>query len=165
MLGAIVSATDPVAALAVLAEVNAPEHLSVLIDGESLLNDGAAFVIFTVAFEALLGVGRSGGEVVVFFVQQVLGGVGIGVAFGIGGLIVLQLIFYDDVGELAATVVTPFLAFYTAEGEQLVPCARRLLAFYSDVELTLFEISLFCAFTIALCVQPPYSASMVCLSS
>ncbi len=44
--GALISATDPVAVVSLLEEVGAPEKLRVVIEGESLLNDGAAILIF-----------------------------------------------------------------------------------------------------------------------
>ena len=45
-LGAILSATDPVAAMAVLAEVGAPRPQRTIIEGESLGDDGTAHVLF-----------------------------------------------------------------------------------------------------------------------
>ncbi len=45
MFGAILSATDPVAVVALLQEQGAPEKLSITIDGEALLNDGTALVM------------------------------------------------------------------------------------------------------------------------
>lgn len=48
VFGSIVSATDPVAVVALLKELGASKKLSTLIEGESLLNDGTATVLFTV---------------------------------------------------------------------------------------------------------------------
>lgn len=42
----MLSATDPVAVVAVLQEVGASPQLACVIDGESLVNDGSALVIF-----------------------------------------------------------------------------------------------------------------------
>ena len=47
-LGAITSATDPVAALAVLKQSGASVRLSTLVAGESLMNDGTALVVFKI---------------------------------------------------------------------------------------------------------------------
>ena len=47
--GAMLSATDPVAVVALLAELGAPKRLGILIEGESLFNDGTALVLITVA--------------------------------------------------------------------------------------------------------------------
>lgn len=48
MYGSIVSATDPVAVVALLKELGASKRLSTMIEGESLLNDGTAMVVFLV---------------------------------------------------------------------------------------------------------------------
>ena len=45
--GTILSATDPVAVVALLKEVGAAKTLATLIEGESLLNDGSSVVLFT----------------------------------------------------------------------------------------------------------------------
>ncbi|MCA8945823.1 MAG: cation:proton antiporter, partial [Planctomycetes bacterium] len=54
VFGALISATDPVAVVALLRDVGAPKRLSLLIEGESLLNDATAIVLFTllIAFAA-----------------------------------------------------------------------------------------------------------------
>jgi NhaP-type Na+/H+ or K+/H+ antiporter len=51
LLGSILSATDPVAVVAALAELGAPKKLSGLVEGESLLNDGSAVVCAYVFLE------------------------------------------------------------------------------------------------------------------
>lgn len=48
MFGAILSATDPVAVVALLRDVGASKQLAMVIEGEALLNDGAAIVFFNV---------------------------------------------------------------------------------------------------------------------
>ena len=53
MFGAIVSATDPVAVVALLKELGVAKDLSTLIEGESLLNDGTAMVVFLVLLQIL----------------------------------------------------------------------------------------------------------------
>ena len=47
LIGIILSATDPVAVVALLKELGAAKTLGSLIEGESLLNDGSAVVLFT----------------------------------------------------------------------------------------------------------------------
>ena len=53
LLGALLSATDPVAVVALLKQVGTGSLLDTLIEAESLLNDGSAMVVFTVLFEAV----------------------------------------------------------------------------------------------------------------
>ena len=48
LFGVINSATDPVAVVALLKELGVSKRISTLIEGESLLNDGTAFVLFLV---------------------------------------------------------------------------------------------------------------------
>jgi len=55
MYGAIISATDPVAVVALLKELGASKRLSTMIEGESLLNDGTAFVVFLVLLDFVIG--------------------------------------------------------------------------------------------------------------
>lgn len=51
LFGSVISATDPVAVVAVLRELGASEALSVLIEGESLLNDGVAILLYEIFVE------------------------------------------------------------------------------------------------------------------
>ncbi len=55
LFGALISATDPVAVVAVFREVGVPRRLLILVEGESLLNDGVAIVLFAILLEAALG--------------------------------------------------------------------------------------------------------------
>lgn len=48
LLGAILSATDPVAVVALLKDLGASKRLSTLIEGESVINDGTAMIMFLV---------------------------------------------------------------------------------------------------------------------
>ena len=55
LFGAVVSATDPVAVVALLKELGASKKLGTLIEGESLLNDGTAIVAFVLLFGVVTG--------------------------------------------------------------------------------------------------------------
>jgi NhaP-type Na+/H+ or K+/H+ antiporter len=55
LYGSIISATDPVAVVALLKELGASRRLATLIEGESLLNDGTAMVVFLVILEIVEG--------------------------------------------------------------------------------------------------------------
>ena len=48
LFGALISATDPVAVISPFKELGAPERLIILVEGESLLNDATAIVIFKI---------------------------------------------------------------------------------------------------------------------
>jgi CPA1 family monovalent cation:H+ antiporter len=83
LFGSIVAATDPVAVVSVFRTLGAPARLSVMAEGESLINDGVAITLFTV-FSGLAIAGQldvlAG---VALFARQVLGGVAIGVVMGV----------------------------------------------------------------------------------
>jgi CPA1 family monovalent cation:H+ antiporter len=55
LVGAIVSATDPVAVVATMRQLRAPSRLVTLIDAESLFNDGTAVLVYAIALGALSG--------------------------------------------------------------------------------------------------------------
>ncbi len=58
IVGAIVSATDPVAVVATMRQLSAPSRLVTLVDAESLFNDGTAVLVYAIALGAL-GEGHS----------------------------------------------------------------------------------------------------------
>lgn len=53
LLGAIVSATDPVAVIELFKRIRAPSRLATAVDAEALLNDGTGVVLFTIALVAV----------------------------------------------------------------------------------------------------------------
>merc|ERR1719331_3724673 len=53
--GAILSATDPVAVVALFKTLGVSPRLTMLISGESLLNDGSSIVLFTLFYKISLG--------------------------------------------------------------------------------------------------------------
>ena len=78
LFGALISATDPVAVLALFKEYGAPKRLSLIFEGESLFNDGTSLALFLI----VLGVLTSGwhgaasiGEGFFMFVSMVIGGI------------------------------------------------------------------------------------------
>lgn len=81
--GAMLSATDPVAVVALLKELGAPEQLALGIEGESLFNDGTAAALFLLFAGAMRGEVSSVEEQVAFFFQIALGGSAIGLAVGL----------------------------------------------------------------------------------
>jgi len=125
--GAILSATDPVAVAALLEEVGAPPRLKVHVAGEALLNDGAAIVFFFIfLYRYLWELGLDGGEDVGWgrgfelFFRMSLGGVAIGLAFGVALVTVLRLLNRrynreDSVVQVAATMSVAYTGYYVAE--------------------------------------------------
>ena len=72
VVGAMVSATDPVAVIATFRRIGTPPSLSTLVEGESLFNDGTAIVIFAIALRAVQGPVGIGDAVVSFVLTLVI---------------------------------------------------------------------------------------------
>ncbi|WP_067469021.1 Na+/H+ antiporter [Actinomadura macra] len=111
--GAAVSPTDPVAATSVMQRLGAPPRMVTILEGESLINDGAALTIFGLAAEAL-GTGFTPAEGAGRVVQVVAGGVAYGLVLGIVIRRVRRSI-KDPVSQIIVSLVTPYLAFIPAE--------------------------------------------------
>ena len=107
VFGALISATDPVSVVATFKELNVPKRLGILVEAESLLNDGTAIVMFNVVIAiALTGVFDPVAGVF-DFVRISAGGIAIGVALG---WVISQMIARID-DYLVETTLTTVLAF------------------------------------------------------
>lgn len=107
VFGSLIAATDPVSVVAIFRKLGAPKRLEVLLEGESLFNDGTAIVLFGLAIEALL-VGEFN------FVDGILdfilvSGGGIIVGLGLGWVASRLIAMVDD--HLIGTTLTTVLAF------------------------------------------------------
>src|SRR6201996_855540 len=81
-LGAIVSPPDAVAAKAVLQRIALPPRVTVLLEGESLVNDATGLVLYRFAVAAALTGTFSASGAVLNFGGLALGGIAVGLAFG-----------------------------------------------------------------------------------
>lgn len=113
VFGAIISATDPVAVLALFKEYGAPRRLSLIFEGESIFNDGTGVALFLV----ILAIAESGaygmGDVtqgILSFTIMVVGGILFGLLFG--GFFA-KLIGYTRSNEFASITLTMVLAHTT----------------------------------------------------
>ena len=116
LLGTIVSATDPVAVVALFKELGAPKRLNIRVEGESLFNDATAIVLFSILVSMVL----AGGEV------TVLGGIWVFLRVFVGGVIVgyvIARIFTWMIERLrkrtlvciTLTITLAYLSFIVAE--------------------------------------------------
>ena len=107
VFGSLIAATDPVAVVALFRTVGVPKRLQVMLEGESLLNDGTAIVIFNlmlvVALTGHFDLATSIGQ---FFIVAG-GGILVGV---VSGIIISQLIGIID-NYLIETTLTTILAY------------------------------------------------------
>lgn len=116
VFGALIAATDPVAIIAMFKDNRIKGRMRLLVESESLLNDGAAAVLFVMA----LAFARSGGvdqgvaATTLTLVKIVFGGVVVGALFG-GGAILVSLRTSEHLVETALTTIAAFGSFLVAE--------------------------------------------------
>ncbi len=114
-LGAIVSPPDPVAVLSVMRSTPMPREIERILEGEGLLNDASALVLYRLGVAAAVtGVfspWRAAGD---FFVVA-LGGAAIGFVFGVVVTRLRRLTQTIDVTDATVSLLTPFGVYLTAE--------------------------------------------------
>ncbi|MBN1604517.1 MAG: sodium:proton antiporter [Chitinispirillaceae bacterium] len=114
MFGAVISASDPVAVVAILKEMGASKKLSTLIDGEAILNDGTAIVLFMVFYLPLSGQTT---EMNPFldFLKVAVGGTLFGLIVARFVMFWLKNVFNDALVEIVVLLASAYLTFYIAE--------------------------------------------------
>jgi monovalent cation/hydrogen antiporter len=113
-LGAAVSPTDPVAALAVGNGARLPARLVTIIEGEGLLNDATALTMLTVAVTAVTSGGFSFGGAVAHFLLAAVGGLLSGVVVALV-VRLLRRAIHDPLLVNALSLATPFAAYLLGE--------------------------------------------------
>ena len=114
VFGALIAATDPVAVISLFRALGIPKRLSVLVEGESLLNDGTALVLFNLMLVAALTGQFDPIKSVIDFIIVSAGGIGIGLALG---WITARLIarIDDYLIEITLTTILAFGSYLVAE--------------------------------------------------
>lgn len=84
LFGALISPTDPIAVLAIVKKLHAPQRISTQIEGESLFNDGFGLVIFVTIFTIAFGTETpTVMSVTTLFLQEAIGGIVYGAILGV----------------------------------------------------------------------------------
>src|SRR4051794_10481935 len=115
VLGAIVSPTDPVAAIATFERVGVTDRVSTLVEGESMINDAVALVSYKVALAAVVSGTLTASTAVDDLIVGVAGGVAIGLA--LAWVMVRALRQLNDAPlAILLTVLTAYASFAIADG-------------------------------------------------
>lgn len=114
IFGALIAATDPVSVIAVFREARAHGRLLLLIEAESLLNDGTASVAFAIVVALVAGQTITAGHVFFMLFKMIGGGVACGAAVGIGSLLLTGRT-EDHLIELTFTTVAAYGSFLLAD--------------------------------------------------
>jgi CPA1 family monovalent cation:H+ antiporter len=113
-LGAIVSPPDAVAATAVARRLSIPRRVITILEGESLVNDATALVLYRSAVAVMVGGSFVLRESIVQFVLSAVAGIAIGIVVGIATRAALRAID-DSFSAIAATLLAPYVAWVAAE--------------------------------------------------
>ena len=113
VVGAMVSATDPVAVIAIFKRLAVPSRLATLVEGESLFNDGTSLVVFAIALTAVTG-SVSLVDGLVSFAATILLSIAIG---GVIGIVASRIIATvdDHLIELTVSLATAYGAYLIAD--------------------------------------------------
>ena len=118
-LGAIVAPPDAVAASAVLTRLNLPRRMVTLLEGESLINDGSALVLYRLAVgAALLGAAVPAWQAAGSFLLVAAGGVAVGWVVARGTLWLFARL-HDTMLEIVTSFLLCYAAFTLAEAMHL----------------------------------------------
>ncbi len=115
LIGASLSATDPVSVIALFRELGVPKRLTTLTEGESLFNDGMAVVAFSVLVSFSLGSTELAPAPIVLELVKVVGiGIGMGCLIGFG-LSYLTQRFDLPLVEQSLTLVSAYGTYLITE--------------------------------------------------
>lgn len=114
VFGVLIAATDPVAVIAMFKDTGVKGRLRLLVESESLLNDGVAAVLFGLVLSWVAGNESTGPAIAVTLIATAGGGVLVGVVCGYLGMLVAGRTD-DRMVETAVTVAAAYGSFLGAE--------------------------------------------------
>ena len=145
VLGAVVAPTDPLAASAIMRRLGVPRRAITIVEGESLVNDGTALVLYRVAVTAVVAGTFSVWEASWRLVWSVVGGVAIGLIVGFLVAFVRRRVDNPPV-EVTIALITGYLAFIPANAAQasgvLAVVTAGIYLGWRTPELTSFQTRL-----------------------
>jgi CPA1 family monovalent cation:H+ antiporter len=145
VLGAVVAPTDPLAASSIMHRLGVPRRAITIVEGESLVNDGTALVLYRVAVTAVVAGTFSVWEASWRLVWSVVGGVAIGLIVGFLVAFVRRRIDNPPV-EVTIALITGYLAFIPANAAQasgvLAVVTAGIYLGWRTPELTSFQTRL-----------------------
>lgn len=127
LFGSLIAATDPVSVIAMMKEQNAERRLRFVMESESLINDGAAAVLFALCMAAATGGHLSPGDIGLALLRTVAGGVVCGLLVA-GAVLQIARRSDDRLVELTLTALVAYGSFALAEKLDVSPVLATLTA-------------------------------------
>ena len=117
LIGAIVSTTDPSAVVSIFRNIAAPQRLTRIVEGESLLNDAVAIALFGFFLTFVMsGVpDPSLQDALVIFPWLVFGGIGLGLVLARVTVALMAVIPTFPRAQVSISVALPYLTYIIAE--------------------------------------------------
>ena len=114
LFGTIMAATDPIAVIGLFKQLGVKRKLAIILEGESLFNDGTAIVMYTVVLTALTSGVFSVQEGALLFVTEALFGILLGAVCGAFANFILPF-GKDALISIAITTVAAYGSYLVAE--------------------------------------------------
>lgn len=128
LFGALISATDPISVLALFRKIGIDHRLTMILEGESLFNDGTAAVLFNIILAAVMAQAAFN-PLMSFaqFIMVVAGGIIVGFFTGFAASRVTS--FFDDhLLEITLTTILAYGTFLIAENLKVSPVIAVVVA-------------------------------------
>lgn len=114
LFGTIMAATDPIAVIALFKQLGVKRKLAIILEGESLFNDGTAIVMYTVVLTALTSGVFSLQDGLLLFVTEALFGILLGAVVGAFANFTMPFA-KDPLISIAITTVAAYGSYLVAE--------------------------------------------------
>ncbi len=117
LFGALISATDPVAILALFRDFGAPRRLALIFEGESLFNDATSLALFLIVLESVSAGFQGAASVlqgIYIFLSMLFGGAVFGFMMGWGFSKLLQFARHEHL-QITLTMLAAHTTFLLAE--------------------------------------------------
>lgn len=114
LFGSLISATDPISVIALFKDLGVSKRLAVIVEGESLLNDGTAAVAFQVLLAGILTGQFSAADGLGQFVAVAIGGAVLGLLIGYAGSKITEQVDEPRI-EITLTTIVAYGSYLLAE--------------------------------------------------
>jgi CPA1 family monovalent cation:H+ antiporter len=121
VLGAMLAATDAVAAMSVTKDLHLPHKTTTILEGESLINDSSSLVAYNFGIAAIAGVSFVFWKAGLQFVYVLAGGFLVGWVMGKVLVYLMQTLRNNREAVIAFMLLTPFVTYLLAEAVKVSP--------------------------------------------